>query len=76
MKTDESVISIGYELFYYTVDVYSSGESKSMYELSPSRQKRGALTSIGYPNGYPSDILQRLLGIALQIIELFFIIFV
>jgi hypothetical protein len=61
LATDGTVAGSGYELFYYTVSVYGGGSEgqRTTYELSSSNERRGALTSIGYPRGYPPSMVQR-----------------
>jgi hypothetical protein len=47
-------------LTLYFVPVTLSRERKrQMYVLSPSRERAGVLTNIGYPVGYEPDMIQR-----------------
>ncbi|KAL3108031.1 hypothetical protein niasHT_018193 [Heterodera trifolii] len=59
LTTDASVAGSGYELSYYSVSSVSSSSSSQTFELSPSRERSGALTSIGYPSSYPASALMR-----------------
>uniref|UniRef100_A0A914H2F9 Cubilin n=1 Tax=Globodera rostochiensis TaxID=31243 RepID=A0A914H2F9_GLORO len=60
LETDASVAGSGYELSYYSVSTYSMFTSLSqVFELAPTRERSGALTSIGYPGTYPASSLMR-----------------
>uniref|UniRef100_A0A914BUV6 Cubilin n=1 Tax=Acrobeloides nanus TaxID=290746 RepID=A0A914BUV6_9BILA len=70
MKTDASMSHFGYDLSYYSTQpkeyqtntvVGSKTITKTLffYDFAANHEKSGAITNIGYPNGYDNNTLQR-----------------
>ncbi|CAJ0568880.1 unnamed protein product, partial [Mesorhabditis spiculigera] len=58
LLTDDTGTMSGYEAYYYSVWIHTQAGIGTAYQFSEISDPQGAITNIGYPNGYPKQGVQ------------------